>query len=299
MTEVPGPATNPPGWPTSLVKDDDPGKAAAEKSIFEAEVADVADQLKTQRARQDTEAGTETTWLAEGRTANITEMGKFTSQMYQFVGAAVDRSRAAADTVQKASAAIATLYTGVLALVFSVTDNPLPPRGIIAPIFLGSAVVLSTAYVAYIGDKQLTVTEQPPGGAVEPAAMQRLTIYTDLISAFADKRAAYLRASVLGLGAGLLFIAAPFTNFTTSAPSSLATQAAKSWPTPPTSGNSDLNKILYQAQVDEAATAHKAKPRTGLQTQDGVWFGVGVLAAAGIGFAAWKAPAPATVARNR
>jgi len=52
-------------------------------------------------------------------------------------------------TVQKAAAAIAALYTPLLGVVFSVNDNPLPSRGVIPVLFLGLAILSSTAYLAY------------------------------------------------------------------------------------------------------------------------------------------------------
>ena len=69
--------------------------------------------------------------VAQGREQALLDVAKGT----------LDRARANADLVQKASAALVPLYTGALALAFSVGDHPLPLRGLIPTILLGLAVV--------------------------------------------------------------------------------------------------------------------------------------------------------------
>src|SRR5690349_11136386 len=113
--------------------------------------------------------------LADAEFANLKEMhGHF----YTLASASLERSRFAAETIQKASAAIAALYTGVLALVFSVTDNPLPLRGILAPIFLGLAVVLSSMYLTYIvAAPQIDPAWNVKARALKPRAYLRLNTF--------------------------------------------------------------------------------------------------------------------------
>jgi hypothetical protein len=54
---------------------------------------------------------------------------------------AVSRSRAAADFVRNAAAALVTIYTGVIGATFAVTKEPLPERGLVPALFLGAAIV--------------------------------------------------------------------------------------------------------------------------------------------------------------
>ena len=67
--------------------------------------------------------------------------------------AKIDRTFRAADAVTKAAGAIATIYTGLLALVYSVGSTPprpLPARGIAPAIFLALAFFFSVVNVGFI-----------------------------------------------------------------------------------------------------------------------------------------------------
>jgi hypothetical protein len=75
---------------------------------------------------------------------------QYHSAVMDVAKAAIERARSGAELVQKSAAAIGTAYAALLALSFSVANNPLPPRGAIPGIFLGLSIVLSTAYVAFI-----------------------------------------------------------------------------------------------------------------------------------------------------
>jgi superfamily II helicase len=84
-------------------------------------------------------------WAAES------ELNKLFHQTVSDVARnSIERSRDSAKYVQTAAVAIAGLYSGLLGLVFSITSNPLPIRGVYATAFLGLAVALATAYLAFI-----------------------------------------------------------------------------------------------------------------------------------------------------
>ena len=74
---------------------------------------------------------------------------QFHSTIIEVAKGGIERARDSAKYVQTAATAIMAVYTGVLALVFSVTDNPLPLRGAWAAVFLGLAIALATAYLAF------------------------------------------------------------------------------------------------------------------------------------------------------
>jgi hypothetical protein len=249
-------------WPAV----DEGAVPAAERAkiTYEAKVADIGAGIKATRdaafAREKAEGDTYDSWATANRNADIANLQKFHDSMYSVAVASIDRARAGADLVQKASAAVAALYTGVLALVFSVTDNPLPARGVLAPLFLGLAVVLSTAYSAYLGPtKGLTPGPQPVLG-LEPKSFQRLNTLIRISSSIATRRSSFLRASVVALGVGLAFIVLPFISFGSAPQATQPTSSAPAWPTPDVSIPVDLNKILYDAQVKEAAQARATKP---------------------------------------
>lgn len=246
-----------PTWPDFDAEALNAGDRA--KITYEAQVADIGADIKARREagidREKAESDTYDTWATANRNADITNLQKFHDSMATMAVASIDRARGGAELVQKASAAIATLYTGVLALVFSVTANPLPVRGIAATVFLGLAVVLSTAYIAYLGPtKKLTPGPEPVLG-LEPKSFQRLNTLIRVSSSIATRRAGFLRASVVALGVGLACIVLPFVSFgSTPQPN-----APQEWPTPKADVPLELNKILYDAQVKETAQARSAK----------------------------------------
>jgi hypothetical protein len=124
---------------------------------------------------------------------------------------AIDRSRDSAKYVQTAAAAIAALYTGALGLVFSVTDNALPLRGVYATVFLGLAIALATAYLAFLTRPKAM---PPYAGGQSLAAMQleRTAFLTRWVNSSVHKRRWAIRASVLSLAFGVAFVAAPFVS---------------------------------------------------------------------------------------
>jgi hypothetical protein len=153
--------------------------------------------------------------------------------------------------VRTAAAAIATIYAAVLGLAFS-ANKPLPPRGLVPAIFLGLAIVLATVYTAF------PLRQKPkrkyPVESPSPEAYTATFIWwiTDRVfhKAFA------LRAAVISLGFGVLFLPSAFLSL--GAPIA-TTPALPAWPPPPNVQSTELQQILYKAQVDEAAAQRQAK----------------------------------------
>jgi hypothetical protein len=186
----------------------------------------------------------------------------------------LDRSRSAADFVQKAAAAIGILYTGVLGVSFSVANQPLPPQGFISAIFLALAMTLATAYVAYAG-KPDDVALEPLNTEASIRFQRHLRNFFHIITAAVGKRQSWLRASVLALGLGVLFLPAVFITLPSpSEPAASGTAAnapaSPAWPTPP-AVSSDIataliQSVVFKAQVDEVA-AQRQKARSGSPAQ--------------------------------
>ncbi len=122
---------------------------------------------------------------------------------------AIERSRDSAKYVQTGATAIMALYTGVLALVFSVTDNPLPSRGIWPAVFLGLAIALATAYLAFVS-KPATPSLFQPTGQLPELQLLRTGYLTKLINATVYNRRWAIRASVISLAVGVAFLPAAF-----------------------------------------------------------------------------------------
>jgi len=121
----------------------------------------------------------------------------------------IDRTRASAEFVQKAATAIGSIYTGVLALSFA-TDKgqPLPIQGIAPAVFMGVAIVLSTAFLAYITKPQDVTQETTFTIPLQQRADRDTFIrYTQ---ASALQRMYLLQTSVISLGIGILLLPIPY-----------------------------------------------------------------------------------------
>ena len=246
-------------WP-----DFDPSRLPPEKRAeigFTAETAAEGERLKAERATADHSTNADTdayiAWATANRAADIDALKQFSTSLYTVASGSIDRARAGAELVQKASAAIAVLYTGALALTFSVTDNPLPARGVLTPLFLGLAVVLSTAYIAYLGPKQGFTPGPKPALGLEPKTFERLNAFVSLTHRIATARVGALRASVVALGVGLIFIAAPFVDLGSQSRSlsDIPADSPLSWST---LENSTAPDAVVAAEVSELSRQRAA-----------------------------------------
>jgi hypothetical protein len=170
----------------------------------------------------------------------------FYASAYKVAEASVDRARAGAQFVQTAAAAIVTLYTGSLALAFSIKDNPLPLRAVMPAFFLAIAIAFAAYYLAF--PSKSVGNSDVPSDANDPPE-KWFTTYEDWMRKIVLRRAWALRSSVIALLLGAVFLPTPFVSVK-SHPAD--PPAVKSWPKPP-SDNVQLQKILYTAQVAEAA----------------------------------------------
>ena len=175
----------------------------------------------------------------------------------------IDRSRDSAKFVQASAAALATVYTTLLAIVFSVTDNPLPPRGFIPTIFLGLATALATAYLAFITHPK-DVHLPPPSSDFRENARRKVDGLIEWTASGVQERARFLRAAVWALFFGVLFLPVAVlsssslgaTNAATvsSSPGTSASGPAGASPTPTwppaPNGSPDAYSVeLYKAQL--------------------------------------------------
>jgi hypothetical protein len=254
----------------------DPGDdPARQKQIFDAEIAAAQEHAKAVDARVQAEADAEL--------ANHAEFHKALIAVGQ---GSIERARASAETVQKAATGILALYTAVLGVAFSVTENALPSRGVIPTLFLGTAVVCSTAYLAYLTQPGGSSAPRPTGG-FRPASLERSRAFIRWAGNTARHRAYWLRASVVSLGVALMFLPAPFLGplpplnriYPADEP---AAAEVPDWPNVPTGPASDLplRKIVYKAQVDEIAAERKAAGPARIDANRSWWWGaaLGLLA---------------------
>jgi hypothetical protein len=238
------------GWPTA---EGDQGEFAKQLDLAKLEVRKkrTDQEIALNKAESDADIGLEST---------------FYESVFDVAKGALDRTRASADFVQKGASAIVAIYAAVLGVAFSVSDRPLPARGLIPALFLGLAIVCATFFLAWLPTRPGEATAE--SDQEEWSREQIANTFILWINRAALGRGKWLRASVVALAAGLLFLPAPFVSFGTTHRASTAT----TWPQPrdaaPTA-NVELRKILYQAQVDQAAAA---KPQPVAGKRDWIWW---------------------------
>ncbi|MFF1633267.1 hypothetical protein [Leifsonia sp. NPDC058248] len=209
--------------------------------------------------------------VMENFKADNTSLAAYEGRFYDLAVGSVDRAKTGATTVQGASTAIAALYTGVLGLVFSATGTAFPIRGLITPLFLGVAVVLSTYYLAFITPGYKVMMTPPGGKSLGQNVHDRIVAIGEAVDRTVRRRSWAIRAAVVALAVGLVGMALPFITTATFEQTKQASATPSiDWPTPPAvapgeRGAVDFGKILYQAQIDEfrAHLNDKAAPTTG------------------------------------
>lgn len=184
------------------------GAAALER--YKAELNALADQTAADARDTYENVYRERWWAIDDQ---------FYTAIFGSLTGSVERARSAAETVQKASAAIATLYGAGIGVSFSVSDGPLPVRGVIPLVFLGLAVVCSTAYLAWIPDRRSHIDSLRPEAENLPVVRQRAYAdeYTTYVWRQVTRHASMMRASVVALAFGLAFVPAPFVEISTGA----------------------------------------------------------------------------------
>lgn len=219
-------------------------------------------QLKRATSRKD-EIATQVALLDQTDVALVRE---FHESVRDVAKTALEHADALPQLVITAAGAVVTLYTGVLALVFAAANHPLPARGLIPALFLGLAIASAVGYAGYITRSH--ATDFKPDDHVWTNAIAYTNGFVDWINSAIEARAWLMRAAVLFLALGVAFLPSAFIDFTTagqgqagSTPGAPSVAALAAWPTIGSSDPSvtaDLQKILYQAQVDEVATERAA-----------------------------------------
>ncbi|MCR2763339.1 hypothetical protein NQ152_07425 [Microbacterium sp. zg.B48] len=191
--------------------------------------------------------------LKDVRAADIASLAALHAGLISLASGSVDRSRAAATATVTASSAIATIYAGLLALVYSAGGTELPSRALIAPIFFALAIALATAYMSYItASGSVADVDEEGGWALK--AYNRVQFFVDYTRTIVLRRVWMLQAAVIALAIAVCGMAWPFvspgsTDVEPITPASVVVM----WPTPvPTPDNPEQAAILFNAQVDQA-----------------------------------------------
>jgi hypothetical protein len=176
------------------------------------------------------------------------------------------RSHDTADFVQKVATALATAYTTLLAIVFSIKDNPLPSRGFIPTLFLGLAAALATAYLAFLTrseDVQISLGS----GVPRANSLRKVGTFINWTNDAIYRRAHFLRASVVAMLFGILFLPSAVITLPGPPANAAAAEASASPPVaeatpeptptwPPPIGPTRLAELeLYKAQLQAHVAA--------------------------------------------
>ena len=229
------------GWPTYDAQD-----TAAAKAVFEGKVAARGKRIEAAIARAQA-----------NRAADLAHNAAVQQALIEVARGGLDRARSNAETVQKAAGTIGTLYTGILAVAFSVTSRPLPVRGVLPALFLGLAVAASTAYLAYLSRRdEASTTSFRAGEAGLAGQLTRLEFLIRWVRGAVRERAWLLRSSVVALALGVVLLPVPFVD---TGGRAAAAPTGPAWPAPPTGLDAELQKIRYQAEVSEVARLRAAR----------------------------------------
>ena len=170
----------------------------------------------------------------------------------------LERWQAAGQGTRNAAAAIGVIYTAVLGIAFS-ADNPLPPRGLLPAVFLGTAIVMATAYEAFPTRPKTSKgvvypDESDLSGDPLEVAQDYADFYVGIITDRVRRNRYALRVAVLSLGLGVAAIPLGFV----SLGANVGTSDLPPWPDPPTGFETELANTLYEAQVSEVAEQREA-----------------------------------------
>jgi hypothetical protein len=164
------------------------------------------DRAKLQNERADKELATEDALRLAVQAAYL-EVGK----------GVLDRAVKRAEFVTTAAGAIGTSYAGLLALVYSVSNNKaaarLPIWGIAPGVFLGFAIMLSVFYVAFVRGGTTTGNYLPRATNAD-GQEERLLFFLGWVTKSVLERVWALRTAVVSLGVGVALTPLPFLTIT-------------------------------------------------------------------------------------
>lgn len=265
--------TDAPVWPKA-----DPGDKESQKLLYEARLKYVEELAKAEQEQDLERLKSDDARIAADEGAARESIAAFHANLMEVSKAAIDRARAGAEAAQKAAAALGGAYTGVLALAFSVSERPLPSRGLVPTVLFGWAIVWATAYLAYLTTAR-GVAQPEPSTNFATGAMRRSNTFVLWIRNSVMNRKLALRVSVFALAFGLALLPAPFVNLDAPSRSAPTASTSPAWPAPP-STDSAVAKVRYEAEVKEVAELRAESKPIASGGNDWIWWalcGLGLL----------------------
>lgn len=208
-------------WPELPAGSADDQQLEYKKILFQAQVDAAAAKLRASVDAANAQAATDTQ-KTQAAWANEYALYQALYAAYLDVAkGALDRAQSRAQFVQTAAAAVSTAYAGILALSYSVSSSapkvhPLPVQGIFATFFLGLAIALATAYLAYF-TRHDSVPGPGAGASLGQQQQARLAAFITWATNPILSRVDFLHASVVSLAVGVASLPVAYMSLSTGA----------------------------------------------------------------------------------
>jgi hypothetical protein len=200
-------------WPELPVITKDDPQADVKLELYKAELEKIKTDYQT-GLDQEKNHQTEIQEQQKRDYANYyTQIQAIHTGYIEVAKGSIDRSIQRADFLEKVSAAIASVYTGVLALSFAVDKGtPLAVTGIIPAIFFGFSFFLSAVYISFVTQTPDVKMEKSDGTLTGSVESQRKSFIL-WNKATVMRRISFMQASIVSLGVGILLLPIPYLHF--------------------------------------------------------------------------------------
>jgi len=199
----------------------------AEVDAYKAHLAAVDQQEQAASAVRADQLKTRTAVITDQHRASVANDVALRQAVYtayvDVTKGQLDRAQARAEFVQTAAAAVGTLYTGVLAFTAfgkgtttgatgsgAAGLSTLPTQGIIAPIFLGLAIVCATGYLAYFRDPSKDPSADGAREAAETTPDDFLEGLIEWTNLLVGQRTDMLRMAIISFAYGVVTLSLAF-----------------------------------------------------------------------------------------
>ena len=205
----------------------EPGDAGApphgaEVQNFTIPLQALADEWKAEQRDRATAAdasGARHTAQSDADRANERALFKSVHDAYISVASdSLQRALQRGTFVVTASSAVVTLYTGILGVRFATGkgNQLIPARGLIPALYLGAAIALSAAYVAFLKSTTVNISLLPSGIGADVAEARLQTFIFWTTSGVLDRSWA-IRGAVGALALGAATLPLPFLSISDGA----------------------------------------------------------------------------------
>ncbi|HXA73393.1 MAG TPA: hypothetical protein VNV83_04050 [Acidimicrobiales bacterium] len=202
----------------------DPGSPphGSEGQNFTIPLQALADEWKAEqrdRASAEDASGARRTAQSDADRANERALFKSVHDAYISVASdSLQRALQRGTFVVTAASAVVTLYTGILGVRFATGKGSqlIPARGLIPALYLGAAIALSAAYVAFLKSSTVNIALLPSGIGAD-VAEARLRTFLFWTTSGVLNRSWAIRSAIGALALGAATLPLPFLSISDGA----------------------------------------------------------------------------------